>query len=102
MPVVSCTNCGNEMHGDASVASMSGSILGDECTESFFLCERCDCYTVTIFWSCFSGTETSSVKGPLTKQDGERQVDLIRKCAEPWNKKCRCDAHCSYFDGMLD
>jgi hypothetical protein len=27
---------------------------------------------------------------------------LIRQCSQPWNKKCRCKAHQSYFEGWLD
>jgi hypothetical protein len=29
-------------------------------------------------------------------------VELIKQCSEPWNKKCRCKAHQSYFQGSLD
>jgi hypothetical protein len=27
---------------------------------------------------------------------------LIKQCPEPWNKKCRCEAHRAYFGGWLD
>ena len=36
-----------------------------------------------------------------TFEDSDR-VALIRKCAEPWDKKCRCDAHRDYFNNTLD
>lgn len=100
--MVQCTKCGSELPPASALASISGSILGDECTESFFLCGQCGFYTVVIHWDCFSGLESSSTRGPLSPGEGAAKIELIRQCAEPWNKKCRCRAHCSYFDGALD
>jgi len=39
---------------------------------------------------------------PVSKVEGDAKVELIRQCSEPWNKKCRCKAHQSYFGGALD
>jgi hypothetical protein len=101
--MVECMKCGNVLpEGGSPVASISGSILGDECTECYFLCERCGFYTVIIHWDLFAGGEELSKRGPLSESEAVKQIDSIRRCAEPWNKKCRCDAHRSYFDGMLD
>ena len=101
--MVECMQCGNAFPEEGRpVASISGSILGDECTECYLLCERCGFYTVTICWDLFGGAEEFSKRGPLSELEAVKQIHLIRQCAEPWNKKCRCDAHCSYFDGMLD
>lgn len=103
--MVQCAECGKEFsrkeNGDW-VASISGGILGDECIETYFFCKGCNVYTVEIYWDCFTGTEKVSIQGPITKDEGDAKVRLIGKCSEPWNKKCRCAAHRSYFCGSLD
>ncbi len=81
---------------------MSGSIMGDEHTDSYFLCPVCGVYTVAKWWDNFTGEETMSLSGPLSKQDGDERVTLIQRCSRPWDKKCRCDAHRSYFGNALD
>lgn len=100
-----CTKCGNSLgraHGVPGTASISGSILGDESTETYYLCPACGMYTVEICDDRFCGEEIISVRGPLTKEDGQARVDLIGRCSEPWNKRCRCAAHVEYFRGWLD
>ena len=42
------------------------------------------------------------MSGPLTKAEGDARVEIIRACSEPWDKKCRCEAHKTYFEGWLD
>jgi hypothetical protein len=45
-----CRTCGADSEGSESfarVASMSGSILGDEHTESLFFCRDSQCYTIS-------------------------------------------------------
>jgi len=76
--------------------------MGDEHTDVFFLCPACSRYTVAEWWDNFTGVETVTVSGPLSKEQGDRRIALIRKCAEPWDKKCRCDAHRDYFNNTLD
>jgi hypothetical protein len=49
------------------MASMSGSILGDEFIESYFLCKKWWVYTVEIYQDRFSGEEKVSVQGPCPK-----------------------------------
>ncbi len=84
------------------MASMSGSFMGDEWTESYFFCHECEVYTLEVVHDRFLDQETSSVQGPIAKEKGDALVALIRRCPEPWNKKCRCPAHLEYFDGNLD
>ena len=81
---------------------MSGSIMGDEHTDSYFLCTVCGVYTVVTWWDNFTGEETMSCSGPLPKQQGDERVELIQKCLQPWDKKCRCAAHRAYFNNTLD
>ncbi len=81
---------------------MSGSIMGDEYTESYFFCGPCGVYTVEIYYEPFLGDETVRYDGPIPRETGEAAVSLIKQCPEPWDKKCRCQAHLSYFRGALD
>jgi hypothetical protein len=97
-----CKQCNRPFEKDERVASISGSIMGDEVTDSYFFCPVCGVYTVAQWWDDFTGVETMSLAGPLQKQDGDERIALIRKCPEPWDKKCRCDAHRNYFNNTLD
>ncbi len=81
---------------------MTGSLSGDECAECWFLCAKCGFYTVGVYWDCFDGEESSSVRGPVAPAEAEPKITLIGHCATPWDKKCRCKAHREYFEGMLD
>jgi len=93
-----CSQCG--MPFTKPVASISGSIMGDVDTDSYYFCDQCAVYTVEVCHDRFLGEETVSVHGPVAKPDGDAKVELIRRCSEPWNKKCRCDAHREYFRGL--
>jgi hypothetical protein len=97
-----CRQCGWPFAGKDRVASITGSIMGDEHTDSYFLCPVCQVYTVVSWRDNFTGLETVTNSGPLAKNDGDALVALIGRCAEPWNKKCRCEAHQEYFRGTLD
>lgn len=103
--MIRCSQCGKEFgqQGETGrVASISGSIMGDECIESYYFCHGCGVYTVEVYFDRFSGEESASVYGPMAKEVGDAKVELIKQCAEPWDKKCRCQAHQSYFEGSLD
>jgi hypothetical protein len=103
--MVRCVQCGKELDGEGakgSVASISGSIMGDEYSDSYYFCEQCTLYTVKLYHDRFLGEDEVSIKGPLSKAEGDEKVHLIGECSEPWNKKCRCPAHRAYFEGWLD
>ena len=103
--MVQCSQCGklfDREEGGRSVASICGGIMGDEYIESYYLCDRCGVYTVEIVHDHFLGDEEVFVRGPMTRTEGDEKVQLIRQCSEPWNKKCRCPAHMTYFEGNLD
>ena len=97
-----CKKCDRSFLNEEMIAFISGSIMGDEVTHSYFLCPLCGVYTVAKWWDNFTGLETMSLSGPLPKQEGDERVALIRKCPRSWNKKCRCAAHCDYFNNALD
>jgi len=97
-----CLGCQREFGESDRIATMSGSIMGDEVTDTYFLCPDCGVYTVAQWWDDFTGEETLKVSGPVSREDGDTQVQVIRGCDQPWNKKCRCDAHRDHFNDQLD
>ena len=103
--MIKCLKCGKVLEANGEnkrEAIISGSIMGDEYIESYIFCDDCQVYTVEIFRDSFSGPEQTFMKGPLSKEEGNKQVSIIKRCKTPWNKKCRCEAHKEYFRGMLD
>jgi rubredoxin len=103
--MIRCSQCGevfDQQAGPQRVASISGSIMGDEQIDSYYLCSRCGVYTVEIYFDRFLGEDEVSVEGPVSKEAGDEKVKLIRECPTPWDKKCRCKSHQSYFEGWLD
>ena len=102
---IRCTKCGKIITDDNNkniAASISGSIMGDEYIESYFFCEDCEVYTFEIYHDRFMGEDEVRIQGPISKLDGDEKIKLIKECQEPWNKKCRCDAHKKYFGSSLD
>ena len=99
---VQCIVCGRPFSDEDFAASISGSIMGDEHTDTYYLCPACQVYTVVNYWDNFTGTESSELSGPVARDQGDQLVALIRQCAEPWDKKCRCEAHKAYFNDTLD
>jgi hypothetical protein len=103
--IINCQQCGKSLCTEGElepVASISGGIMGDEYTDSYFFCRDCNVYTVEAYCDRFLGEEESSFRGPISKEEGDKYVRLIAECSEPWDKKCRCAAHRSYFSDSLD
>lgn len=103
--MIRCSKCGREFGQQADggrAASISGSIMGDEYIDSYYFCNQCEVYTVEVYHDRFLGEDEVFVRGPVPKPEGDAKVELIRQCSKPWNKKCRCNAHQSYFQGGLD
>ncbi len=95
-----CVQCAAEL--GAPLASISGSQIGDENTDCYYLCPQCDVYTLEHVYDDFDGETTVSREGPVSREKGDKSVALIRQCTEPWDKKCRCPAHLQYFNANLD
>lgn len=103
--MITCLQCKQPLDQErtgAYVASISGGIMGDEYIESYYLCTYCGVYTVEVVHDRFLGADDVSLRGPVSKAAGGAKIELIRQCPEPWNKKCRCDAHRAYFGRWLD
>ena len=100
-----CSQCGGDLDPqDANqlIASIAGSIMGDEQIDSYFLCSRCGVYTLEVYFDRFLGEDEVTVIGPISKEEGDAKVAMIKECSESWDKKCRCPAHKKYFQGWLD
>ena len=98
--MIKCAKCGREFDrrgGDHPAAAMAGEVMGDEYIESFFFCAACGVYTQEIYHDRFLGDDSVTVSGPIDKARGDELVELIRRCPDPMNKKCECDAHRQYF-----
>jgi len=103
--MVQCSQCGEDLDREEKgghVASISGGIMGDEYIDSYYFCGWCQVYTVKVYHDRFLGEDDVSIRGPVPKVEGDAKVELIKQCSDPWNKKCRCEAHRSYFQGWLD
>jgi len=101
--MITCTSCGTTLDagpGAEPLACIAGEICGDEYVESYFFCPACDTYTVEVFMDRFLAGEGSATRGPLSRAKGDEFIALIRRCPDPSDKKCRCEAHRRYFDGM--
>ena len=99
---VPCSLCGREFEPEERVACISGKIMGDECTDSYYWCGTCEVYTVRLFRDVFLGEETEHSSEPIPKDEGDRRLKVIRGCPEPYNERCKCEAHRAYFGGWLD
>jgi hypothetical protein len=103
--MIGCSQCGGNFDRGTTkawVASICGSIMGDEYIETYYYCEGCGVYTVEVYHDRFLGEDDVRLRGPVAKAEGDAAVELIGQCSEPWNKKCRCEAHRSYFGPSLD
>lgn len=103
--MVPCSKCGRDIEPqeiDGFVPSISAEIMGDEYIESYYLCPECDLYTVEVIHDRFLGEEEISLRGPISRSEAEGRIALIRRCSEPYDKKCRCEAHRAYFGRWLD
>ncbi len=100
--MIQCLQCLRSFEHEKPIASISGSIMGDEVTDSYFLCPECAVFTVAKWWDDFTGEETMNLSGPVSKEEGEVRIELIAQCSRPWDKKCRCKAHREYFNDTLD
>jgi hypothetical protein len=97
-----CLQCRRPSPHEERIASISGSIRGDEHTEASFLRPACGVYTVVSWWDDITGVESVNLSGPESKQEGGESVALITQCSEPRKKKCRCEARRRYFHDTLD
>jgi hypothetical protein len=103
--MIKCSKCRKsigEGEEKGPTASISGSVMGDEHTESWYYCPDCQVYTLEDYRDRFTNEDTVNVHKPIDKAKGDEWVAIIRRCPKPWDKRCRCAAHREYFGGWLD
>jgi hypothetical protein len=103
--MIECAKCRNplgEGEKNGPTAAISGSIMGDEHTESWYFCPDCQLYTFEDYRDRFSDEDTVNVRDPIDKATGDAKVAIIRQCPKPSSKRCRCPAHLEYFGNWLD
>ena len=67
--------------------------MGDEYIESYWYCDACEMYMKGNLRDPFHGEIKESGGGQLSKEKGDRLIDLISKCPDPSDERCRCPAH---------
>jgi len=99
---VRCSRCGAPFPPEECLACISGRIMGDSCTDSYYWCAACSVYTVHFERDAFAGPQTARISEPIGKEEGERRLAIIRSCPDLPDERCRCDAHRAYFGDWLD
>jgi hypothetical protein len=99
---VRCSRCGRLFDMEERVACISGKVMGDEYTDCYYWCAACAVYTIRLYQDPFCGEDTWRDSAPLSKEEGDQKLELIRGCAEPNNERCKCAVHREYFWGGLD
>jgi hypothetical protein len=99
---VRCRRCGKPFVKEEHVALIAGRVMGDECTDCYYWCGTCGVYTVRLYRDVFCGEETAHDSEPISREEGDRRLELIRSCAHPNDERCQCEAHREYFGGWLD
>ncbi len=97
-----CGGCRRPFGREDRIASISGRIMGDECTDIYYWCAKCCVYTLRLCREAFAGPETERESEPISKEEGDRRLALIRSCSEPADERCHCDGHRAYFGNWLD
>ena len=89
-----CKSCKKDLGGaEGRVAFICAEVMGDEYIESYWYCRSCKMYMTVNLRDPFHGDISESGGGQLPKKKGDRLVDLIRKCPDPSDERCQCEAH---------
>jgi hypothetical protein len=99
---IRCSRCGRPFEKEERVALISGRVMGDGYTDCYYWCGTCGVYTARLYHDVFCGEETARDSTPISKEEGDRRIASIRRCADPHDERCRCKAHQEYFGGSLD
>ena len=75
-------------------------VQGDEYYYSYWLCDACDHYTVKSYHDRFAGDDEVSFLPPVSREVGDRAVELIAACPDPNDKFCDCESHQALFYGL--
>lgn len=96
-----CAGCNHEFEEQAvRQAGIAVFGQGDEYIYSYFRCGGCHRYTVRVYCDSFTGDASISFLPPVSREQGERAVAVIRACPDPMNKFCDCPAHREMICGV--
>jgi hypothetical protein len=96
-----CSHCAKEFgEGTKARAGISILVMGDEYIYSYWFCEACDKYTVESYHDRFMGDDEVTLLPPVSKEVGDRCVELVRACREPFDKHCECASHKKLYYGL--
>jgi len=97
---MNCVACDQPL--PKAVAGIAILVAGDEYIYRYFLCERCDVYTVDGYHDRFMGDQDEVfVLPPIARAEGDRAVALIRACPDPMDKLCDCASHAALYSGRV-
>ncbi len=89
-----CKSCNADLgEAEGRVAFICAEVMGDEYIESYWYCDACEMYMKGNLRDPFHGEIKESGGGQLSKEKGDRLIDLISKCPDPSDERCRCPAH---------
>ncbi|MBN1413806.1 MAG: hypothetical protein JW973_01795 [Bacteroidales bacterium] len=96
MECLTCKRVFKEIDGPR--AGISVSVMGDEYIYTYIFCSACGAYTVESYYDCFLGDAKISFFS-VDKATGDRAVELIRACPDPFDKNCTCPSHKAMYYG---
>jgi hypothetical protein len=86
---------------DGPRAGISISVMGDEYIYTYIYCINCGLYTVDTYYDRFLGEAEVSAFS-VDKETGDRAIELIRACPDPFDKNCNCPSHKAMYYGTPD
>lgn len=96
---MSCQRCGQPVSN--ARAAIAIFVAGDEYIYSYFWCERCELYSVEGYHDRFMGDSEAFFLPPISREEGDRAVALIRACPDPRDKLCDCASHRALYTGRV-
>ncbi|MDQ7778471.1 MAG: hypothetical protein RDV41_02030, partial [Planctomycetota bacterium] len=92
--IMKCAKCERDLGGmDKRAAFICVEVMGDEYIYSYWFCDACKVYTSEVYHDRFDGESSKNRRGPISREEGDKLVELIKKCPDPARKRCECEAH---------
>lgn len=91
-----CLKCKRTL--EAALKHMLVNAADGENLISYYLCPSCGVYTVRVCRDRGEEGLEIRLKGPMSRSEGDRDLERMGFCNEPWNKSCPCPAHEHFAD----
>jgi hypothetical protein len=96
-----CSTCKRELGSVRDAAGgIAVSVMGDEYIYTYWHCADCTLYAVESYHDRFMGEDEVTVLAPVSKEVGDRAIELIRACPDPQDKNCDCPSHRAMYCGV--